>query len=524
MTQIAFIQSVAPQPPPPGPPVSGEQQQFSPHFEKALANRNDQVKGRESDNTVDARAIKNGNKPNSNGQIVNPSAGKNGEEPLPGEAAAAADEVATLDQNTGTAATETEPGGAEVPVPQPSADKNSPLYFFPPGTLVLADRLENIQPPAFSPGSTTNPGKGAIVTPPPAASITDILSDSLKFSPAQTESSPLAVQPSELPSIGDKLLLQLQQLIDSSDETGIVSITSSDNSRRVFSMPNGTFTALAAGTPANNPEVAVPTPGDDGEVDGNEPMFAMSQGLEVPAAKGNQNLTSLRHTTEQQYFEAKIDLQKGGENDTASPDSRQGHEFGQQAATSPGLAAPAGVADEQTNTFAQPLALVQEGQALPTSESTRPLALPSGAIVHQDEVFQQFIDRFQMTKRALDTQINIKLHPAELGEVNINLSVKDGAIRANVVAQSQHVQEIIEKNMGKLRTVLEQQGFTIEELTVTAKSDAVGDFNLFDRQLFSQNDYSPPSPNTSRTPGALFTLADPGMDEQAAATGVNVKI
>ncbi len=524
MAQIAFIQPVAPQPPPPpGPPASGERQQFSPHFEKALANR-DQVKGRESDNKASDLTTENGEKPKSKGQTAIPSAGNNGNDSRPAVAAAAEEEVATLDQDLTPAGPKTQPEVAEFTVPQPSADKSSPLYFFSPGTLLPVDRFENIQPPTFSPDSTTNAGEAEFVTPPHAASITNDLGGSFNFSPAQAESSPLAVQPPELPSTGDKLLLQIQQLIDSSDETGTVSITSGDNSRKVFSMPNGTFAALVAGAPAINPEVAVPTPGDDGEVDGNEPMLAMPQGLEAPAAKGNQSLTSLRHTTEQQYFEAKIDLQKGGENDTASPDSRQGNEFGQQAASSPGLATPAGVAAEQTNTFAQPLALVQEGQPLPTSESTRPLTLPSGAIVHQDEVFQQFIDRFQIARRALDTQINIKLHPAELGEVNINLSVKEGAIRANVVAQSQHVQEIIEKNMGKLRKVLEQQGFTIEEITVIAKSDALGDFNLFDRQLFSQNDYSPPSPNTSRTPGALFTLEDPGTDEKAAVTGVNVKI
>lgn len=524
MAQIAFIQPVAPQPPPPGPPASGEQQPFSPHFDKALADKNDQVKGRESENKASDRTIENGEKPESKNQTASPSAANNGKDSPPAVAAAAEEEVATLEQDVTPASSKTQPEVAKFTALQSSADKSSALYFFPPGTLLVVDRFLNIQPPAFSPGPPSNSGEAQIVTPPLAVSITDGLADSLNFSPAQIRSSRLAVQPPEPPSAGDKLLLQLQQLIDSSHETGIVSITSGDNSRRVFSMPNGIFTALAAGAPSNNREVAVPTPGDVGEADGDGPLFAIPQGLEAPAAKSNQGLASLRHTTEQQYFEAKMVLQKGGENDAAPEDSRQSNEFGQHAATGPGLIEPAGVAAEQTNTFAQPLVLVQERQPLPTSESTRPLTLPSAAIVDQDEVFQQFIERFQMTRRALDTQINIKLHPAELGEVNINLFVKEGAIRANVVAQSQHVQEIIEKNMGRLRTVLEQQGFTIEEITVTAKSDAVGDFNLFDRQLFSQNDYNPPSSKSSRTPGALFTLEDPGTDEQAAAAGVNVKI
>jgi hypothetical protein len=524
MAQIVLIQPAAPQPPPPGPPASGEQQQFSPHFEKAMARQRDQVTGRENDKAGD-RTIENGQKSRSNDQIASPPEGNAGNDVPSAVATATAEEDAPLEQNVTFAAAKTQQEVAQISLPLSAADQSSPLYFFPPGTLLLVDRFENTQLPTVSPGSPANPGKVEIVTPPLAASLPDSLADSFQFSPALTEAPSPAGQPPVVPSAGgDKLLLQLQQLIDSSDETGIVAITSGDNSRRVITMPNGIFTALTAGRPADTPEIAVPTPGEVGEVDGNGPLAAIAQSLEAPAAKGNQGLSSLRHTTEQQYFEAKIDLQKSGENDAASPDSRQGNEFGQQAATGPGVAAPAGVAAEQTNTFAQPLAVAQEGQALPTSESLRPLTLPSGAIVQQEAVFQQVIDRFQIARRALDTQINIKLHPAELGEVNINLSVKEGAIRANVVAQSQHVQEILEKNMGKLRTVLEHQGFTIEELTVTAKSDAVGDFNLFDRQLFSQSDYTPPSPNTPHTSDALFNLEDPGTEKPAANAGVNVKI
>jgi len=121
--------------------------------------------------------------------------------------------------------------------------------------------------------------------------------------------------------------------------------------------------------------------------------------------------------------------------------------------------------------------------------------------------------------------MHIKLHPAELGELKIDLTVKEGSIRANVVAQSQHVQEIIEKNLAKLKAVLEEQGFSVDEILVTSQSDSVGDFNLFDKNLSGGDDHTPQQ--MKREPGyseSEFTLEELIVDTPTSTTGVNVKI
>ncbi|EKD34194.1 MAG: hypothetical protein ACD_75C02429G0001 [uncultured bacterium] len=161
---------------------------------------------------------------------------------------------------------------------------------------------------------------------------------------------------------------------------------------------------------------------------------------------------------------------------------------------------------------------------MPANEPGKAVTLPSGMVVHEEDVIRQVLERFQISKRQLDTQINIKLHPAELGELKIDLTVKEGSIRANVMAQSQHAQEIIEKNMMKLRTVLEEHGFTIDNITVSSKSDSTGDATLFDRQLFSRNDYTPLSNKRRNGSEAGFRLEEAFLPSQPAATGVNVKI
>ena len=134
------------------------------------------------------------------------------------------------------------------------------------------------------------------------------------------------------------------------------------------------------------------------------------------------------------------------------------------------------------------------------------------------------VGRFQIAGKQMDSRINLKLNPAELGELKIDISLKEGSIKANVVAQSHQTLEILEKNIPKLKTVLENQGFSVDEISVTTESESVGEFDLFDQQLFNQNDYKPTAQKESRKEEAIFTLDDAEFVTQVDSTGVNVKI
>ncbi len=83
-------------------------------------------------------------------------------------------------------------------------------------------------------------------------------------------------------------------------------------------------------------------------------------------------------------------------------------------------------ATEQTNTFSTIAAMTQETNTQPTTESVKPIILPSGVIVHEHEVMQQLAERFRLSSKNIDSRINLKLHPAELGELKIDLTLKDG--------------------------------------------------------------------------------------------------
>ena len=123
-------------------------------------------------------------------------------------------------------------------------------------------------------------------------------------------------------------------------------------------------------------------------------------------------------------------------------------------------------------------------QAQPSAPLSQPLSptAPLSPIVHDNGLVQQVAENLQLQIQNQETRVKIQLQPAELGKLDINLSVKDGSIKAHVIAQSGQVQELLEKNMAKLKGVLESQGFSIEEILVSTASETIGHSGLFQDQ------------------------------------------
>ena len=259
---------------------------------------------------------------------------------------------------------------------------------------------------------------------------------------------------------GDGILSQLQEIINRSSETGRVRIDlatgqSSESATRPFTAQ---FTALSI----------------SGEMVG--------QGA---VEKTSQEINGLRQSIQQQFYAAKISLennQRGGAGNQTLDDKKGDRPANAAPTTS---VAPAGdtLSGETKTTFSQVIGSTP-GYPVATAEGQARVVPAAPTLTHDHQVMQQLIERFHLVKRPLDTQINIRLHPAELGALKIDLTVAEGSVRASVVAQNHQVQEIIEKNLARLRTILEDQGFTVDQLTVTVESDAVGDFNLSDGQKF----------------------------------------
>ncbi len=343
----------------------------------------------------------------------------------------------------------------------------------------------------------------------------------LNFTSVEASTLTLTLQSTEQKPENNALLLELQKIIANSNETGMAAISISDVTQKGWANLENLKPSLTA----SEMDPLSTTVASDiyGNID-TDGSTSLVPGSEIPVDKSSQNLAPTRHSIQQQYYDGKISPDNDQENEGSIEDGRQENTFTAKTAPTVEGNISTTINQEQPNTFAQPLASAQETQKAQTAESLKPVTLPSGTVVHQEEVVRQIVERFQISRRDTDTRVNIQLHPAELGELKIDLSVKEGSIRANVIAGSQYAQDIIEKNMVKLRSVLESQGFTVAEISVTCKSDTTSDFNLFERQLFSHNQYTPAPTKNTLPSSELFILDNSINQGPAGQQGVNVKI
>jgi flagellar hook-length control protein FliK len=118
--------------------------------------------------------------------------------------------------------------------------------------------------------------------------------------------------------------------------------------------------------------------------------------------------------------------------------------------------------------------------------SGQPSSLSPGQQLLENEVLQQIVQRFTLHTNLQTSKLSLKLHPAELGELKINIVVKEDSLKANIYAQTRQAQEIIEKHLPRLKTILEEQGLVVEDLLVTLESEFLEDSTSQQSQSFAQ--------------------------------------
>ncbi len=79
-----------------------------------------------------------------------------------------------------------------------------------------------------------------------------------------------------------------------------------------------------------------------------------------------------------------------------------------------------------------------------------------------------------------DNKVLIKLHPPELGKIQIELVVKDNNVEAKINTENHHVREVILSNLDQLKSNLNNSGFQISKFNVE-----VGGFKNFFEQNFN---------------------------------------
>ncbi len=144
---------------------------------------------------------------------------------------------------------------------------------------------------------------------------------------------------------------------------------------------------------------------------------------------------------------------------------------------------------------------IATGPGAPTTATTQghatlaqPASFPPGVHVPAEDLVRHLVERFSVNPRLQTSKISLNLHPAELGVLKIDILVKGDSIKAHIAAGNQQIQDTIEKNMPKLRSILEQQGFTVEDFKVTLESANSSSNDFFQQQFSSRQDSAPRVP------------------------------
>jgi len=158
------------------------------------------------------------------------------------------------------------------------------------------------------------------------------------------------------------------------------------------------------------------------------------------------------------------------EKDSKQSDSKDSKDFSQNHITQ----------DFQNNLNEVSDVAAAEGIEKFTSEST-------------ENIMRQLADMVKIVKNENLTEMELQLHPASLGNVNVSLTTKGGVVTAEFTTQNETVKAAIEAQASQLRANLEEQGVKIEAIEVSVES------HQMERELDKDNGQQQRQPQEQET-------------------------
>lgn len=121
----------------------------------------------------------------------------------------------------------------------------------------------------------------------------------------------------------------------------------------------------------------------------------------------------------------------------------------------------------------------QEGQSL-FFQNTGNQAEAIGAVRTQEvffaqpqtrEIMDQILEVMRVQIKPEMTQLEMQLHPASLGSVNVHIASKEGVITAQFTAQNETVKAVLESQMIQLKEAFTEQGVKVEAIEVSVQAN-----------------------------------------------------
>lgn len=201
----------------------------------------------------------------------------------------------------------------------------------------------------------------------------------------------------------------------------------------------------------------------------NEPLVLVEDNTKSNEKAAEQSDT-LPETQQDRPTEAANQQTQSTNRESKESDGREAKEFGQHGTAQ----------NFQNNLNEVSNTAVAEGIEKFTSEST-------------ESIMRQIADMVKIVKNENLTEMELQLHPASLGTVNVSLTTKGGIVTAEFTTQNEAVKAAIEAQASQLRANLEEQGVKIEAIEVSVESHQMErnlDKNGQDQQRQSQEQES----------------------------------
>ncbi|MBQ4537949.1 MAG: flagellar hook-length control protein FliK [Lachnospiraceae bacterium] len=143
----------------------------------------------------------------------------------------------------------------------------------------------------------------------------------------------------------------------------------------------------------------------------------------------------------------------------------------------------------------------------------------SGFSVETQDIMRQIMDYMRVQIKPDVSNLEMQLHPASLGTLQINVTSKGGVLTANFVTENEAVKAALETQMVQLKENFAQQGIKVEAIEVTVQT------HQFEQSLEQGQNREQSSPeNRSRTrrirldgPLGMEDFGEMEAEEQLAA-------
>ncbi len=239
--------------------------------------------------------------------------------------------------------------------------------------------------------------------------------------------------------------------------------------------------------------------------------------------------TSISEKANEQLLNPKFDLLgKNVEQNTNSQTSQQNlnssnnNSLQQQAATTTQPVSALSTDQTTINTpFTSQFHDAGTAQGAETAK-TSPTPLPQHTFVRDQEIINQLVERFTAQTRLQTSRLSMQLHPAELGQVKIDMIVKGDVLKANIYAQTHQAGELIDRNIHRLREILQDQGITVDDLVVSFQSDSIDDYSSQHGQLYQ--DQTPFLKQSHKSATTKFEIEEAVVENENLQSGVNLTI